>query len=195
MNTPELYVTKNLVANIFPYLEWRLHGLGVLQAYLVEGGDEIRIHIWHPDLVVMAERPHNHRFHLYSQVLLGEIDDHIYWLRPAESGRWFKHAITHYRNASGDKGKDIALLSPRGHDARVQTRKFSAGSAYELPKGMFHVTKVDGLAVTIITKTEQTDDKAVVLGPKDGIPSAVSDVPAVERFKYLIDEAEEALRS
>ena len=57
-------------------LVWRHHGLGMLQA---EFSEELRVHVWHPSLVVPGMAwprcVHDHRFDITSAVITGEIID------------------------------------------------------------------------------------------------------------------------
>lgn len=57
-------------------LEWRHHGLGMLQAELSES---LRIHVWHPTLVSpdmsWPRCVHDHRFDLQSMVVVGAVRD------------------------------------------------------------------------------------------------------------------------
>lgn len=49
---PSHLALRAAVRAAFPSLSWRHHGIGVLQAYLVEDADpEVRVHVWHPSLV------------------------------------------------------------------------------------------------------------------------------------------------
>ncbi len=61
-----------------PHPAWRWHGLGMLQR---EISDEVRVHVWHPDLVKVPpglRRVHDHRFDLSSLVMVGRLIDHAY---------------------------------------------------------------------------------------------------------------------
>ena len=81
-------LTAKLITS--PELRWRHHGIGLLQAYLVEGrpgaelalglsDTETRIHVWHPSLRLAGMDDsglmHDHRFDLESRVLLGAMHD------------------------------------------------------------------------------------------------------------------------
>ena len=49
--TANTQTLRALVERLLPSLEWRHHGIGVLQGYVREDADpEIRVHIWSRDL-------------------------------------------------------------------------------------------------------------------------------------------------
>jgi len=63
---------------LFPQMQWRHHGIGVLQGYVAEDVEpEVRLHVWATELVKpgMAESGdiHDHRFDLLSHVLCGQV--------------------------------------------------------------------------------------------------------------------------
>lgn len=46
---------------------WRHHGIGLLQAYVLEGPIEYRVHVWHPELRFVDDDSgmiHDHRFEI-----------------------------------------------------------------------------------------------------------------------------------
>lgn len=172
-------------------LDWRHHALGVLQAYLVEGErNEVRIHVWHPDLVrtniaIDGGRPHDHRFNLRSTVLVGSVDheelivEHLPRDR-AEMPEWIEYTVQHAR-------KGAAPLAPTGRALRAHSNAgtIAAGHVYEFPAGAFHRSRIREPAVTLVTKLEQRAAPARVLFPPGcdpvfGVTSVEPNV--VERF-------------
>src|ERR1051325_5879847 len=73
-----LHSLRAFVYGAIHQLQWRHSGLGMLQAYVVEGGqEEVRVHIWHPSLkldgIDEAGLGHDHRFDMTSWVLVGKL--------------------------------------------------------------------------------------------------------------------------
>jgi hypothetical protein len=152
-------------------IEGRLHvrfhnGVGFMQAYLT---DDVRLHVWHPDITVPLEsfgNRHDHRFDLESHVLLGAVVDtqfvqlggkgnfDIYTVKPAHFGETPVPVLT-------GSEESYAVMCPIKH---------SAGWMYELPKGVMHESRTEGLTVTIMRKSNQSENWARILATPQQIP-------------------------
>jgi hypothetical protein len=167
------------VAAAMPHLKWRYNGLGVLQAYLVEGElDELRVHVWHPSLekpgIRFSGKIHDHRFDLRSTVLLGAIGHVEYRLTPSPSGAWETHAVVNARKAMADESVYKAGLfdgqvesTAEYFHARMVPYTFRERDVYLYPKGCFHESHVSDLCVTLVRKMNQEERKARILAPRD----------------------------
>ncbi len=163
--------TRALVAYALPTLKWRHHAIGALQGYIAEDREpEVRVHIWHPDLVRVsneldAGRPHDHRFDMRSTVLAGSIGHEELNVSHHPHGNLVEYVVQHAR-------KGPAPLSPTGlvYRARRITRTIQAGYCYEFPARKFHRSFVPEPAVTLVTKLAQTSEPARVLFPKGADP-------------------------
>lgn len=171
------------VAALLPHLDWRENGLGVLQAYLIEGPTrEIRVHVWSP----LLERPgmrgngniHDHRFDMVSRVLVGAVNHgHV---EPVPGGsRWQMCEVVHARKAHAEKGSfDCVKLTPR---KRVDRRE----------------------RVTVVEKRDQRSDApARIMWPAGeklthafgGPPSGAKDRVLADAKAALVAQWEELLR-
>jgi hypothetical protein len=179
---------RALVHKCLPNLSWRHHGIGVLQAYVVEDDEpEVRVHIWSPDLVKPGMDAsgdiHDHRFDMVSHVLVGDVvheewHTHADVLTPYES-IYTTTRLTHARAASDTKfaGPTEAV----GDRLRVTVNRMviPEGHTYRFPAQRFHRTPVHGLVVTLVEKHRQQDIPARLLHPVD--------VPPVMAFGHDID--------
>lgn len=155
---------------LLPTMQWRHHGIGCLQGYIVEDSDpEVRLHIWSRDLIKpgMEESGdvHDHRFDLVSHVLAGTVWHEELIPTPDENGDWGMLALTHARAA-----KDSAYhgpTTPLEGRFKVQRKSWGtpAGESYAFPAGRFHRSPVVDLAVSVIEKHNQTDAQARILYP------------------------------
>jgi len=156
-----------LVARLIPVLKWRHSGLGMLQAYVYEAdagsNAELRVHIWHPLLQRKGIRDsgllHDHRFDLYSQVLVGHLNQVEYELETHIDGPWALSTVVHARAAAGGKHQpNDGLVTPQAgrYIARTRTVKLGPGRSYMFPKRAFHGTYPEtDLVITVVTKTNQ----------------------------------------
>ncbi len=174
---------RAMAAKLIPSLRWRRHGIGVIQAYIREGGgDEVRIHVWHPDLV----RPgiadhgdiHDHRFDLHSVVLHGTLQHEEFHTEPDPDGPWRVHQITHARqNPTGEFRDNVhhvvpGPLSPTAVRVTAVSATYEFGPAdwYAFRRGHFHRSRASELVVTVATKTDQVDAGARVLSRHGSAP-------------------------
>ena len=171
------HAAQALAAALFGRLEsltWRYHGIGVLQAYLLEAeppGVEHRVHIWHPELsrpeLAAQGNVHNHRFDMVSTVLYGEVYHAEYEL--CGGFDWLRYEVVHARESPQAYQPPQRVDAP-SVDVRVATGKILRGATYTFPAGHFHATRVDGLAITFVTKRNQANVRAEVLLPVDAEP-------------------------
>ncbi len=153
------------------FLEWRHHGIGLLQCYVTdEWKPEVRIHIWHPDLLIQGMEKsgqiHNHRFSLKSTVLTGCIGHAEFNLKPSIYGAWQKWTVLNARKGAEPPQPADGIR----YDADIRHGTIYAGETYEFPVSKFHKSNVTELAVTLVTKHDQVDTRAMILAPHDTVP-------------------------
>lgn len=184
------------VARTLDHLEWRHHGIGLLQAYLREGeSTETRVHIWHPSLRVPSSegRIHDHRFDLHSHVLVGRIGHSEVTPVSNPSGWWAKYTVVNARNNPGFIDQPAALEG--SYSVREHEEEIPAGCSYAFPKRQFHASRVFDLAVTLCSKLNQEPAPAVLLVRRDQrevVNGFVSQLPH-EAFRPFIATAKHAL--
>jgi hypothetical protein len=163
------------VLALFDTLEWRHHGIGMLQAYVSEQTmPEVRVHIFAPELVKVGISEsgdiHDHRFDLVSHVLYGNVRHQEYEVEEDSKGEWAIAALTHARLAK-DTGYHGPVRALEGrYSARSQVYTIREGYTYTFPKGRFHRSPVEGLAVSCVEKHCQSDVPARLLYPIDKPP-------------------------
>lgn len=166
-------------------LSWRWHGIGVLQAYLKEGGDEeIRVHVWSPRLVLSgileSGNAHNHRFALDSSVLVGRLQHTEWHLTPEAGGDFETFDFVHARLHTDENRADMRATGNR-FSVRKTEHIIAAGQAYTFKRGAFHDSApLDGIVVTVCTKRDQIEEKAMVVAPRA--------LPPVPAFSGDLDE-------
>lgn len=156
---------------LFPSVQWRHHGIGVLQGYVVEDCEpEVRLHVWAPDLVKpgmdVSGDVHDHRFDLVSHVLCGQVGHEEIIPEESDDGEWAMLQLTHAR-AAKDTGYHgpTAPLPGRFH-ARRSSFVIEAGNTYRFPAGRFHRSPVlPGVTVTCVEKHNQSSASARILHP------------------------------
>ncbi len=140
-------------------VEPRFHGNGFVQLYL---SNRDRLHVFHPDLLptrVSNARIHDHRWDMFSHVLLGCIQHTTYDISPCPVGKW---AVN---EAPGASNKDHPLMQLPGFQyALVMTGDhwLVVGSRYKFPKRQFHESAADRLTMTLIHKSDD-----------DGLPARI----------------------
>lgn len=157
---------------------WRHHGLGVLQR---EISDTQRIHVWSPALSTLqgARRCHDHRFDLHSVVLLGDIFDTPVSIRPTLEPTRYAHPMYGIDHAKiqvpgqshaeflgyvETNPKDFWLGSSYFDYAPAGARRYGHGTGYFIERGAFHTSHVRDLTVTLVTRSNFSDEPARVLG-------------------------------
>lgn len=155
-------------------VQWRHHGIGVLQGYLDEGADvETRLHIWSRRLLKpgtdISGDAHDHRFSMVSHVLCGTIAHEE--LHPFEStaGDHKMIALTHARAAADSKFHGPTTELPGKFRVSRRMEHIEAGQTYMFPAKHFHRSPLlgglDDVAVTVIEKHQQQAAPARILYP------------------------------
>lgn len=164
-------------------IEFRHHGLGMLQGYLDKN---TRIHIWHPGLCSdWTQEPfravHDHRYDLRSEVLVGSLIDVSYEVIPygswdvscmaVPSNEWKTTHLWEIVNAKAQRGlSDDMIAQDKGAVLVRETgrRAYSKGDSYTIPRRAFHTTIVDRAmdypTVTLVTRSQLDNRPARVLG-------------------------------
>lgn len=173
-------------------LKVRYHtGVGFMQAYLTE---DVRLHVWHPQLPPELEAfgcRHDHRFDLESHVLLGSVVDtqfkscdkgggtfDMYTVKPAHFGDTPVPKLTH---------NFISLEVVHFH-------KINQGGTYYCQKGVIHESRATPLAVTIMKKTNQSNQWARILASYGQTPEhAMARKPQQSLLDALFADALRAL--
>lgn len=178
---------RALVTRLLPTLSWRHHAIGALQGYVIEDRDpEVRVHIWHQDLVRVdleldGGRPHDHRFDLRSTVLAGSIGHEELHVAEAFDGEFAEYTVQHAR-------KGEAPLQPTGRKLNASriSGVIRAGNAYTFPARIYHRSFVPEPAVTLVSKYGQTSSPARVLFPDGRNPVfGVHPFDPLEAQKYV----------
>ena len=155
-------------------LEWRRHGIGCLQAYVAEGANETRIHVWHPDLMLpgiqISGNAHNHRFTLSSSVLFGRLRHTEWHLAPEDSGTFETYDFVHARLQTNDNRSKMRATGKR-FSVTKECLVFREGDAYTFERGAFHDSQPESdLVVTLVFKKNQAEERAMVVAPADVPP-------------------------
>jgi len=194
----DTYPLRMLVASVVDQLQWRWHGIGVLQAYINpaavgDGGKlappserdrELRVHIWSPrfilDGIAESGSVHDHRFNLVSTVLVGQLLHTEYRAIPDPAGEhdiWDFISARHHTDAN--RADMRALHQP--HCIEFKPLTITAGQRYTFERGQFHSSRpLTDVVVSLVEKRDQVKTRARVLAPIDSNP-----VPA---FGYDNDE-------
>jgi hypothetical protein len=166
-------------------LEWRHHGIGVLQAYISEGeGVEHRLHIWSRSLlksgINASGDAHDHRFDMISHVLFGVVQNEEWELEESPRGTWTTMTLVHARAAGVDRKFHAPMTSTGLRYVRtVCATRIPAGFLYRFPARQFHRSPVDEFAITWVEKHAQTAEPARIAHPID--------LPAVPAFGHEMD--------
>ena len=168
-------------------LQWRHHGIGVLQGYVSQGADpEVRVHIWSPELVKpgMTESGdvHNHRFDMVSHVLLGTVGHEEWEPIYCDDGEYTTMKLTHARAASDTKYHGPTTPTGRRLRVRRYMTTIPEGNFYTFPAGLFHRSPVIcPMAVTCVKKRNQGSWSAEILHPIE--------IPPVMAFGHDVDKS------
>lgn len=178
-------------------VDWRLNGLGLLQAYVAEGPlKELRIHVWAPELAHEGIREsgniHDHRFNMTSHVLVGAVQ-HNWVERVGVSVGQHYHTcdVVNARKAKETFGSfDSEVVQHDGGTAAVfHNNRIVAGQLYRFPKREFHESYSDQLTVTLVRKTSQDNDKpARIMWPTDK-KLVHAFAPSNKPFAHVLDLA------
>ncbi len=143
-----------------------LHGLGFLQIQLT---DQLRIHIWHPDLprrrCFKYSSAHNHRFGFESTVLTGMIVNRIVTPIPTQTidkgDQYYLYRHDGPRMRHGNRAWIPATDEP-WRFVHTSSTSYVAGQKYPMLPYVWHETGIpgDGRAATLMYKTEEHEDPA-----------------------------------
>lgn len=198
----ELCEARSLVCNLIPRLEWRHSGLGMLQAYVREGGcEEMRIHVWHPSLklkgIEFRGLSHDHRFDMRSWLLVGELHHVDVQTVPDSEGDFHVYEVVNARKALRETGTLAGefRLCPNAFNITRTIRHFSTGKVYSLRKRMFHESyPVSEMVITVVMKTNQDEVPARILSSTRHSPLNAFSLPIdKDECAKLLTEAQEAL--
>jgi hypothetical protein len=165
----------------FRHMRWRHHGLGMLQSEL---SDTLRIHVWSPELRTIPETNlrccHDHRFDLESAVVAGSIIDTPYivligaqpYLATSRYDVGFfrteAFSIIHAKEQNG-VADDCASLG-EAWAKELPSVTYNSGTGYRIARRDWHTTRVAGVTVTVVYRSNFDDKPARVLGyGKSGI--------------------------
>jgi hypothetical protein len=176
---------KAMALALFPEMQWRHHGIGVLQGYVAEDREpEVRLHVWDrallkPGMDVSGDI-HDHRFDMVSHVLCGGIAHEEIIPEEADDGAWAMLKLTHARAAKESAYHSPTEPLPGRFRARRLAFVIEPGYTYRFPAGRFHRSPVlTGTAVTCVEKHNQTTASARILHPVS--------VPPVMAFGHEMD--------
>lgn len=148
----------------------RFHaGVGMMQLYLT---DSVRLHVFDPDMPARPEafgNRHNHRFDMESTVLHGAIIDKQFNLETAFwTGNFQRYSVIPAHLYTGNEVPERADDILYNMVVRKITR-INAGETYTMPAGAYHETSAVGLTVTLMTKTNQVETHATIVGYREQI--------------------------
>ena len=183
-------------------LEWRHHGVGMYQAYLHEGDEEVRVHVWHPDLVLPGFNVtngimHDHRFGFRSYVMLGAIYNEVWTGEPDAGGDWIHYACVNAREAKERGGTFHEHLGRADEYLWKYTREgqwHEAGTMYDFPPREFHYSKPNGLTVTLVVKTSVVDGYARILAAKQAVLMHAFEHANDVNRDYIVQAAEALIK-
>lgn len=161
-----------LTLQVLHQVNWRHHGIGVLQGYLSEHREpEIRIHVWDPALIkpgiVGNGDVHDHRFDMVSHVLAGNVAHEEWFALPQADGTHTTTLLTHARAAAETKFHGPTTPTAERFLCRRETYVIPAGHRYTFPARAFHRSPVPSPAVTLVEKHNQRSEPARILHPYD----------------------------
>jgi hypothetical protein len=198
-----LHSLRSFVNGAINHLQWRHSGLGMLQAYIVEGGEhELRVHVWHPSLKIdgidAAGLGHDHRFDMTSWVLAGQLTHVEIESSVDPAGGWKVYEVINARKALQETGSRAGEFRLIHGVVGLKRNAISilAGNSYFFPKGSFHETHLDSaLAITVALKTNQNDQRARILCRLEREPlNAFGTSLSESQCKLVLAQAEAVLR-
>lgn len=163
----------------------RVHGNGFIQLDLA--GTVSRMHIWgHPDIPrqSITTAIHDHVFDFISNVLVGELHNHRYDIKPNQRGVFRLH-VPQIR-----QGEDTVLVpveKPNRYNAHcTEIEVVRAGTSYSMERGDFHETVVNEPTIAFMTKNGKTlSQNPKGLRPRVLVPAAHSPDNAFNRYTAL----------
>jgi hypothetical protein len=129
-------------------------GLGFIQLKI---SDSERLHFYHDDLPVLADEPHDHRYHFISHILQGEFTQTIYSWEDHPNGSWSKHWEDCRPNS-------ITPMPPKhGRISEIMTNTYQAGSYYSIEADTLHTVSASGNCITSLARETPYKDYAAVV--------------------------------
>jgi hypothetical protein len=192
---PAIKAMRALVLRALPSLVWRHHGIGCLQAYLVEDCEpEVRVHLWSPLLVKPGIQDsgdaHDHRFNMRSHVVAGVVGHTEMDAEENACGAWTSAECVNARAAGADNNYD-GEVKPLGtqYSVREYRYRIREGLSYWFPHTIFHrsVLQGDAVAVTVVEKHTPHKETYGVIGPARILHPV--DRPLVHAFGHDMDVA------
>lgn len=156
-------------------LDVRFHtATGALQVYIT---DDIRLHVYHPELLPVPGAfgsIHDHRFSFTSIVVMGMLLNTIYTISahagtPRFNWRTFEvqHALV---------GASEPILLDFSCQLRLAERKqIHAGEAYCMCRGDIHETRAHGLTISLMWKYHQLEAPACIFAQEGQKPEHILD--------------------
>jgi hypothetical protein len=202
---PAIRSMRALVLSMIDRLEWRHHGIGVLQGYVREHSEpEIRVHVWSRKLLKsgmdLSGDVHDHRFDMVSHVLCGFVRHEELVETPDPEGDHTMMALTHARAAADTNYH--GPTTPLGGRFSVERRMYliREGWSYTFPAQKFHHSPLPDespapeVAVTCVEKHRQQDAPARLLYPINRDPvMAFGHTPNTETIKSVLSFAKARL--
>jgi hypothetical protein len=179
IENPAIGSLRIFALGLMPKLDWRHHGIGVLQGYVAEEcNPEVRVHIWSRRLLKagmdISGDIHDHRFSMISHVLIGKVNHVEIHAEPDPCG---DHAMLALTNARAAKETNYHGPTRPLEGFYSLTRKpftITEGYSYVFPSGRFHRSPLevgdDDIAVTVIEKHGQLATAARILHPISRTP-------------------------
>lgn len=128
-----------------------LHGLGFIQVKLP---NDMRLHVWHPDLPRRScyehSALHNHRFGFVSTVLIGTQVNQTYSIQHDPVGT---HDLISHDGPRSEKGGRISFVDGRANFIPLTRREITPGESYYMAPLEWHETPNSGIVVTVMRKT------------------------------------------
>lgn len=199
---PALFSMRAMALLTLDRLNWRHHGIGVLQGYVRENCEpEIRLHIWSKRLMKpgmdVSGDIHDHRFDMVSHVLSGSVAHEEILEEPNPDGDHAMLALTHARAAADTQYHGPTTQLEGRFRVRRSFHTIDAGYSYSFPSQVFHHSPLSDLgeiAVTCVEKHRQQDAPARLLYPIKREPvMAFGHTPDPEVVKAVIEAARERL--
>lgn len=199
---PAFRSMRALVVECLDRIDFRHHGIGVLQGYVVENTEpEVRVHIWSRNLLKpgmdVSGDVHDHRFDMVSHVLYGTVLHEELIEREDPNGDHTMMALTHARAAAETNYHGPTTTLAGRYSIERKLHKIHAGLSYSFPAQKFHHSPHSGadVAVTVVEKWQQREAQARLLYPVDYEPvMAFGHTPDPELIRSVIATAKERLR-
>ena len=142
---------------VLPHLEnpndWIPHGIGKLSKVISNDmlGNEVRIHIWDPDIVIIGEEDggiHNHDHDYESFTIAGQVTDQSWFVYPTEDPDkgW---DLWEHRTSEGTVRRGYAAASG-GMKVRYQP-----GYIRTAPGSSWHLIIPEEVAITLVRRTRR----------------------------------------